>query len=224
MSIIDWPASLVPRNITISPPRKTIGLNTSVTEFTQAIPSIRPPFGLTLEFDSLFGPDVLAYRALLASLEGRANLVRVPLFDMWFAAQAAQLGTGATPHSDDSPFSDGAFYLSGADLEGVLVSADMGARTITADFGDFGELIEAGLYFGLGDQPYIATQVSWAGSVATIRTSPTMRQDYVDQELRLKPVMICRLTEDDGGQLTLTNMRFGAPTIEFTEAFDGPLS
>lgn len=223
MTIFDWPATLIPRNIQIRTPRATNSLNRSQTGFTQAVPQIRPPFGLKLEFDSLFGTDVLAYRAIVASLEGRANRVRVPLFDMWFTATDAQIGAGKVPHSDGSMFSDGALYLTN-DLEGVTVTAEQGSRNITADFGAYGPLLQAGLYFGLGDQPYIATQVSWAGSVATIRSSPTMRIDYVDQPLRLRPVMICQLADDDDGQLALTNMRYGSPTIEFEEAFDGLFS
>lgn len=224
MSVIDWPASLVPRNIAIRPPRKTVGLTTSLSEFTQVIPSIRPPFGMTLEFDALFGGEALAYRALLASLEGRANTVRVPLFDMWLAASQADLDGGRAPHSDGTGFSDGAYYLNATDLEGVTASGVQGARTISADFGHYGELLEAGQYFGLGDQPYIATKVTWEGSVATIGFSPSLRRAYSAEALRLRPVMIARLTNDDAGELMLQNMRFGTPTLDLTEAFDEPLS
>jgi hypothetical protein len=223
MSIIDWPASLVPRHIDIRPPSKTVGLNTSLSEFSQAVPAIRPPFGITMEFDWLHGSDILAYRALRAALEGRANLVRVPIFDMWHWANDTALGAGEAAHSDGSGFSDGALYLVD-DLDGVAVSGVQGDRTITADFGDYGELLEAGLYFGLGDHCYIATQVSWEGTVATIRFSPSLRTDYTEELLRLKPVMICRLSDDNGGQMRLQNMRHGAPTLDLTEAFDGLFS
>ena len=60
MRIFDWPATLTPRNVMVKPPRKTVGLTTSLSQFTQASPAIRPPFGLTLEFDKLFGSEVLA--------------------------------------------------------------------------------------------------------------------------------------------------------------------
>lgn len=223
MTVIDWPATLVPKTIAIRPPRKTRGLSTSLTDFTQAVPSIRPPFTLTMEFDYLEGDDVLAYRAMHASLEGMANLIRVPLFDLWYAATEAQIMGGAVPHSDGTAFSDGALYLTD-DISGVLVTGVQGARTITADFGAYGQLLQAGLYFGLGDQPYIATAVWWDGTVATIRFSPSLRRDYVDQPLRLRPVMIGRLPDDDNGALTLQGIRYGTPSIEFQEAFDGPVS
>ena len=223
MSIFDWPATLVPRHITIRPPRKTAGLSTSLTEFSQAVPVIRPPFDLTMEFDALTGREILAWRAMMALVEGRANLLRVPLYDMWFRATDAQIGAGVVPHSDGSYFSDGAGYLTD-DLVGVLVSGVQGQRTITADFGSYGQLLEAGLYFGLGEHPYIASGVTWTGTVATIRCSPTLRDDYDGQPLRLKPSIIARLKDDDAGNLRLQNMRHSTPTLELVEAFDEPLS
>jgi hypothetical protein len=223
MSRFEWPASLEPTNVQVRPPRKTVGLNTSLSEFTQAVPAIRPPFGLTLEFSDLFGDEVLAYRAALALFEGRANTVRVPLFDLWFAASDAELGAGGSPHSDGASFSDGALYLVD-DLAGVTVNGTQGDRTITADFGSYGRLLQGGLYFGLGDHPYIATGVWWSGSIATIRFSPSLRTDYVDVPLKLRPTMIAGLADDDTGQLTLQRGRYGAATLDLVERFDEPLS
>ncbi|PAL20228.1 hypothetical protein [Sphingopyxis sp. GW247-27LB] len=225
--IFDWPATLSPTDISIRAPSKTVGLTTSVNESVQAVPSIRPPFRMTLEFETLFGPEVLAWRAMIASLEGRANRLRIPLFDMWFAARDRQIAAGLAPHSDGTGFSDGALYAT-SDVEGVTVTGVQGQRTITADFSgyagaDLDALLQAGLYFGLHDQPYIATAVAWADSVATIRCSPTLRIDYVDQPLRLRPVMIAGLTDDEGGELTLKRGRWGGPTLELVERFDGPL-
>ncbi|PTR11756.1 MULTISPECIES: hypothetical protein [unclassified Novosphingobium] len=223
MPVFDWPASLIPKTVTIRPPRRTVGMSGSLTDFTQAVPSIRPPFTLTMQFDAIEGFDVLAYRAIHASLEGRANMVRVPLFDVWYAATQAEIMGGMVTHSDGTAFSDGALYLT-RDLSGVLVSGLQGARTITADFGGYGQLLQAGLYFGLGEHPYIATGVSWSGSVATIRCSPSLRKDYDAEPLRLRPTMIGRLPDDDNGALTLEALRYGTPSIEFTEAFDEPFS
>ena len=225
--IFDWPANLCPANVAVLPPRKNAGMTTSVNESTQTVPVIRPPFGLKLEFSALHGPKVLAYRALLGLLEGRANRVRVPLFDLWYRARDWQIGAGLVPHSDGTSFSDGTLYAT-ADLEGVTVTAVQGQRNITADFSGYGdgpqpELLQAGLYLGLHDQPYLATQVFWEGAVASIRTNPTMRHDYDAQPLRLRPVMIAGLVDDDTGELMLKRGRFGGPTLELVERFDGPL-
>lgn len=221
--IFDWPASLVPLDVSIRPPRLTMGLTTSISEFSQVVPAIRPPWGMTLQFDTLFGSDVVAYRALHALFEGRANCVRVPMFDLWFAATDAQIAAGVAGFSDGSHFSDGAGYLT-ADLVGITVTAVQGARTITIDFGDYGHVLEAGLYFGIGDYPYIATGVSWVGSVATVRCSPSMRVDYSAEPVRLRPVMIAGLTGDDVGELVLKSGRYGTATIDLVERFDAALS
>lgn len=218
MSTFDWPATLVPRHIEILPPRATQGLSTSLTQFTQVQPAIRPPFRVSLEFDELFGDDVLAWRAIMALLEGRANLARIPLFDLWYRASDAAIGAGLVAHGDGTPFSDGALY-STTDIAGVTVTGVQGQRNIAVDFGVYGPLLKAGQYFGIGDHPYICSGISWVGTVATIRCSPTLRIDYTAEALRLKPVMIGRQTSDDGGTLSLRNLRHGGPSIVFEEDF-----
>ncbi|WPZ06571.1 hypothetical protein [Pelagerythrobacter marinus] len=216
MTIFDWPANLTPADVLLKPPRKTVG-NKSLSEVTQVVPSIRPPFSLSLRFDILGGDQVIAYRALLASLEGRANTVRVPLFDV-FRASNAQIGAGAVTHSDGTAFSDGALYLTD-DLSGVTVTGAQGQRNITVDFGEYGQLLQGGLYFGLGDRPYIATAVWWEGSVAKIRCSPTLRQNYIDEPLKLKPTMLGFLPDDDAGEHLLRRGLWAAPTIDLEEDF-----
>jgi len=155
--------------------------------------------------------------------EGRTNIARIPLFDLWFRANDPTIGAGAVTHSDGSAFSDGSLYLLD-DLDGVTVSAVQGQRNITADFGDYGEIFQAGLYLGLGDHTYLATGVWWEGSVATIRTTPTMRKTYVDQPLKLRPSMRVGLVDDNAGELTLKTGRYGGPSLELVERFDEPLS
>lgn len=217
--IFDWPEILVPQDVAVLPPRKTAGLSTSLTQFTQAVPVIRPPFGLKLPFGNLFGDEVKAWRAMMALFEGRANQVRVPLFDLWHRASDNAIGAHLVPWSDGATFSDGAMHLTD-DLEGVTVSGVQGQRTITADFGQYGQLLEAGLYFGLGEHPYMARRVWWEGSVATIETTPTLRKAYVDEPLKLKPTMIAGLIDDDQGELLLRRARYGAPTLELVERYD----
>ncbi|MED5546205.1 MAG: hypothetical protein VYD90_13225 [Pseudomonadota bacterium] len=219
MSTFDWPANLVPLNIDIRPPRETAGLTTSLSGKTQAELVPRPPFSVTMEFDELHGDEVLAWRAILGLLEGRSNTVRLPIFDLWYRASDAQIRGGVVPHSDGTFFSDGTGYAT-RDLSGVNVTGVQGQRNVTADFGDYGQLLQAGQYFGLGDYPYLATGVWWDGNVATIRTTPTLRDDFTDEALRLKPVMIGRLSDDDGGALMLKGLYNGAPSITFIEDED----
>jgi hypothetical protein len=221
--IFDWPSVLVPNDVTIRPPRKTQGLTTSISNFTQVVPVIRPPFGLALEFGELFGAEVLAWRAMEGLFEGRTNTVRIPLFDLWFRATDAQIGAGTVSHSDGTSFSDGALYLTD-DLAGVTVTGVQGQRNITVDFGDYGQVLQAGLYFGIGDRPYLATGVWWEGNVATIRCTPTLRSTVTDAPLKLRPTMLAGLLTDDGAELKLIRARYGRPALVLEERFDEPLS
>lgn len=221
--LFEWPTSLVPRNVLIRPPRFTMGGTTSLSGFGQEVAGIRAPFGMTLKFDGLTGDEILAWRAIIASLEGRAGRLRIPMYDLWLRARDAAIGAGIAPHSDGTYFSDGAGYLT-ADLDGVLVSGVQGQRMITADFGTYQPVLRAGQYFGLGNVPNIATAVWWSGSVATIRCARTLVSDIEDVPLRLRPVMIAKLASDDGGEAELINLREAHPVLELVEAFDGPLS
>lgn len=218
MATFDWPATLVPKNIEILPPRATQGLTSSLNRFVQAVPAIRPPFTVTLVFAELTGREVLAWRAFFGLLEGRANTARLPLFDLWLRASDVAIGAGLATHSDGTPFSDGALYAT-SDIAGVTVTGVQGQRNITADFAAYGQVLEPGQYFGLGDEPYLCTGIAWTGTVATIRCTPTLRRAYTAQPLRLRPTMIGRLTSDDGGALMLEQLRHGAPTVVFQEDF-----
>ena len=55
-------------------PRATIGSSTSLSGRMQTQVAPRPPFGLKLTFDKLFGDDVLSWRAMEGLFEGRAKL------------------------------------------------------------------------------------------------------------------------------------------------------
>ena len=81
MAIISWPAGLAPRRVDLRPINQTRSANKSISGFTQVADSITGRWGYTLEFNTLKRLQVLPYRALLAQLEGRGNVVRVPVFD-----------------------------------------------------------------------------------------------------------------------------------------------
>tara|TARA_B100000678_G_scaffold108919_1_gene91261 strand:- start:296 stop:961 length:666 start_codon:yes stop_codon:yes gene_type:complete len=220
--IFDFPANLEPTDVNIRPPRATIGSSTSLSGRMQTQVAPRPPFGLKLTFDKLFGDDVLSWRAMEGLFEGRANTVRIPLYDVWFRANDAAIGAGVVGFSDGTFFADGTGFLTD-DLSGVTVTAVQGQRTITADFGDYGQLLQAGLFIGLGEYPNLARRVWWDGSVARIECARTMMFDLVDEPLKLRPTMLASLTSDDGANLELTRARYGSPTLELLERIDGAL-
>lgn len=223
MDFVEWPAILQPRDILIVTPNKTKSLTTTLTEFEQVQPVIRPPWKVSLFFNKLVGPQILAWRAMIASLEGRSNLIRLPLFDLHYWPSDAEIASGAVPHSDGSEFADTSLYSAG-DIEGVTVSGLQGEKRITVDFGQYGQIFQAGQYFGIANDPHIAKKVTWDDNVATIDFISSLRRDFTDAPFRLRPDLIARLTDDEGGELPLEYGRWSAPQLDFTEAFYEPLS
>jgi hypothetical protein len=127
--------------------------------------------------------------------------------------------TGFASHSDGSPFSDYSRYAQD-DISEVFFSGAQGEREIEIDFGSYGEAIEAGQYFGLDNHFYMARRVWWAGSVATINITSTLRKTYVDAVVRLHPWMICGLSTDMVGEHPLEYGQWTAPELLLEEQFN----
>jgi hypothetical protein len=223
MELIEWPSVLQPRNINIRPPSQTKSLTKTLTNFEQVQPVIRPPWRVSLSFATLVGDKVLAYRALLAACEGRTNPIRLPIFDLYHWASDAQIGAGEVPHSDTTLFSDLTAY-GVIDVSDVVVNGIQGEKQISVDFSQYGPILKAGQYFGIADDLHIATGVWWAGTVATIKFTSSLRRDHVNAPLRLRPYLIARLADDDTGEHGLAYGRWTEPVLELDEVFYEPLS
>jgi hypothetical protein len=218
MELIEWPSALQPRNINIRPPSQTKSLTKTLTNFEQVQPVIRPPWRVSLSFATLVGDKVLAYRALLAACEGRTNPIRLPIFDLHHWASDFQIGVGGASHSDTALFSDLTAY-DVTDLSGVVVNGIQGEKQISVDFGEYGAVLMAGQYFGVADDLHIATGVWWAGTVATIKFTSSLRRDHVNAPLRLRPYLIARLADDNTGEHDLAYGRWTEPALELEEVF-----
>lgn len=222
--IVEWPhPKLSPRLINLRIVEQTRSSGESITGFEQVAEGITQRWAFTLEFNNLKREVIPSYRAMLARLRGRANVLRVPVFDRHFWPADALLGLGRVPHSDGTPFSDDAEYLT-TDVEGLTVTATKGSKSITVDFEGYGQAFDGGLYFGVEDETYIATSVLWSGSVATIEFEPALRQDHTAARFRLRPRLIMRKKADAGGELALERGIIGAPSLELEEILPDELS
>lgn len=221
--IIQWPGGLSPRIINLRLINKTRSAGESLTGFEQVASSISTRWAFGLEFNNLKRHIIPSYRAMVASLEGRANALCVPVFDPQFWPTGAEIGIASVPHSDGTPFSDGGEYLT-TDVEGITATGLKGAKVLEVDFGAYGPIFGGGLYFGVEDETYLATSVTWAGSVATIRFQPGLRQDHTDARVRLRPRLIMRLVDDQGGELALERGIIGAPSLELAEVLPDELT
>lgn len=221
--IIEWPTGLSPRIINLRLINKTRSAGESITGFEQVASSLATRWAFSLEFNNLKRHLIPAYRAMVASLEGRSNALRVPVFDPQFWPSDAALGIASVPHSDGTPFSDDAEYLT-SDVGGITTTALKGTKELTADFGSYGPIFDGGLYFGVEEETYLATSVVWAGSVATIKFQPGLRQDHTAATFRLRPRLLMRLADDQGGELALERGIIGSPSLEMVEILPDELS
>lgn len=221
--IVEWPRGLAPRVIDLRLVNQTRSAGESLTGFEQVASSITTRWAFTLEFNNLKRHFIPAYRAMVASLEGRANALRVPVFDPQFWPADALLGIALSPHSDDTPFSDGGEYLTD-DIDGITATGLRGTKQMNIDFGSYGQIMSGGLYFGIEDEAYLATSVQWAGSVATINFQPGLRQDHTNAKVRLRPRLIMRLVDDRGGEMPLERGIIGAPTLDLIEVLPDELA
>lgn len=221
--IIEWPTGLSPLIINLRLINKTRSAGESITGFEQVASSLATRWAFSLEFNNLKRHLIPSYRAMVASLEGRANVLRVPVFDPQFWPSDAEIGIASVPHSDGTPLSDGAEYLTN-DVEGITATGLQGSKVLEVDFGEYGPIFSGGLYFGVEDETYLATSVLWVGSVATIRFQPGLRKDHTDGRFRLRPRLTMRLMDDEGGELALERGIKGAPSLELVEIVPDELS
>lgn len=222
--IIEWAhRDLAPRIINLRLVNKTRSAGESITGFEQVAASISTRWAFSLEFNNLKRRIIPSYRAMIAALEGRANALRVPVFDPQFWPTNAEIGIATVPHSDGTPLSDGGEYSS-TDVEGITATGLRGTKELMINFGAYGPIFSGGLYFGVEDETYLATSVVWAGSVATIRFQPSLRQDHTDARVRLRPRLIMRLADDQGGEIPLERGIIGAPALELVELLPDELS
>jgi hypothetical protein len=221
--IISWAhKKLAPRAVNLRIINRTRSAGESITGFEQVAPTMAARWGFSLEFNNLKRQVIPAYRVMLAKLRGRENVLRVPVFDRHFWPADELLGLVAVGHSDGTDFSDGAEYTT-EDISGVTASGTKGDTEIQVDFGSYGQIFDGGLYFGVNDETYLATGVTWLGSVATIEFEPSLRQDHTDATFRLRPWLIMRLADDEQGSAMFERALIGAPSLELVEVLPDEL-
>ena len=222
--IIEWPSPrLAPLVIDLGLINRTRSSGESLTGFEQVADPISTRWGASLQFNTLKRPFIPAWRAMIAALGGRANELRVPVFDPHLWPSDAAIGVSTSTHSDGSTFGDGTLYSTG-DVEGITASGLVGVKEITVDFGAYGPLLDGGQYFGIADEVYLATFVESVGSISTIKFEPSLRQTHSGSIFRLRPRMIMRLADDEQGRLPLTRGIIGAPSLELIEVLPGELA
>lgn len=223
MSVIEWPhPDLAPRVIDMHCSNPTRSAGESITGFEQVAEAITQRWLLSLDFNNLKRHTVLPYRAMIGALRGRANAIRVPMFDAQFWPGAEELYLGTVPFSDGTPFGDGTEFAT-SDISGVVASCSLGEKSVTIDFGSYGQVLQPGQYFGLGAEGYLVTSIFWSGNVATILFEPGARRDYVAAAVTLRPTLVMRKVADDGGRHALEWGLQTSPRLDLEEVLPDEL-
>lgn len=228
MTPLEWPKVLVPPTVDIHYDARTISGGVSLSGREQIVSRDFGIWRATLERVAIRRRDqVLAWRALLIALDGRAGTVLVPLFDRARAPWAYdQYGRRMDPAFSRDPSLDRTQFADVAGLVDGLIAAKVqsaaAARAASIDINMMkGSIPESGMHFSIGARAYrIRAVTNVAGTVATCNIRPGLRE-AVSAGAAVNftsPVCEMRLTTDDQGRAGLDMWKYASPSFEFIEA------
>ena len=238
---VDFPHhKLAAAQVMFHPTLMTRSGGPTVTGAEQVVASSSGRWGATLSFEVGHGvgmidaaardaDSVLAWRAVLALLEGRTNILLIGPYDK-YNAPAAIAGTaygGRTLHSDDMTFNDASQYQQGETPARVAAAYAVGATSVTVDM-LAGHSPEPGQYFSILDRLFLiksavlSTTVAdrWALGVwppARVAITAAQVAAHLHAEFD-EPRCKMRMAQDSTGQLALRQLYRSSPTFELVEA------
>lgn len=205
--LVRWPANLCPRAITMQLINQTRSLNQSLSGMQQVRASVAQRWRLTLEFGILSPDAIRSYRALAAALQGRTNIIDVPVWD-------DRLGLDAAARR----FVDGRVVL-GVAGDNYLQLDGVGSSAIARRF-------QPGMYIGvrqgLTRDVYMITHIV----DNRLYVQPQVRRSYSGDaptgSFTAQPRLRCRLASDDMGGVPLDlGYKSRNPSLDFFEVFGG---
>lgn len=224
---LPWPASLKPSNVSWSLQNMSRSGGASMTGAEQVVSSDagRWKASISIELAGQFREDkVLAFRALMAGLQGRVGEILVPVFDGYRPRdnQGRMLSDKEVAgFAEGFVFDHSGFGQDDISFAVTTSAAALGATQISLNFtGTTGP--RPGHYFSIGDRLYLAHAVwqNTAGGVTYVQFAPRLRAAAPTGTAVIidKPRCLMRLASDDTGELTLRLRRFGSVSLDFTEA------
>lgn len=231
---IPFPPLLWPVRIGFSLENQSRSGGVSITGAEQVVVSDAGRWRAVATFNIVREERVLAWRAFLASLDGRAGEFEIGPFDRFRPANvngrrvsnvdAATIGCGGLLHDLS------AFGQTEQTYARLTSAAALGTTRITVEaVAPDGSAINApwmiprrGQYFGIGSRLCIATR-SYRATEAdpwTLDFRPRLRAaaSLGDRVITDRPVSTMRLVSDDAGRLDLEFARYGQATLEMVEA------
>lgn len=228
-----WPATVFPRSGLFYPENQTGSGGVSIlgNEQIRVAPSTR--WRARFSGPVATEASVLAWRAFVAGMGGRAGTVLVPKWEAFGprdvnGRRLSEVGTAL--YGDDGLFNDGVnFDLSGWGQDDSTVYATLAAPAalnatqISVNYAEGIDGVRPGQYFGIGQRLYMVTQ-TWQvdeGEPTNIRFTPWLREDMAAGATVIidRPVCLMRFAQDQTGELELDMGRWGSGGLEFVEAW-----
>lgn len=180
MTIVVWPAALqIIRRPKISLANASISGGRALTGRERVRYSDAGYWRMSLSFRLVGSAQILAWRAVLARLKGRANVLEVPLFDCARSPGATNfvLPSMDVPHSDESSFSDGSTYTGPAYLATLASAVAARASSLILDIANTPAVAPLpGMFFSIASRLYMVEAVSaLSGSQCTVTFTPPLR-------------------------------------------------
>lgn len=226
MAILDWPTILRPADLALSLSGASVSGGRSPTGREQVVTA--PSWRWKLRYSGLHirtPEQIRTIRALEAQLDGRAGLLRLPIFDCFrtngYVGNPADANWRYKPHGDGSPFGDQSYYRqpgTGGGIVSLTANAALNATSLQVAWTDLPPT--PGLHFSMADSLYrVATMTVTGPNAGTITIRPWLRNAFNigDQLNFLNPRAVMRLSADDGLSLDLKLWRRDSLTVEFEE-------
>lgn len=185
--------------------------------------------GTLSDFPIVTTDQILEWRGIIADLQGGLEDIVISPFDHLRAPVHSGLPPIITgiPHSDGSLFSDGSGY-SQSTIK-VTAQASLGLRATSAVLAieEAGPL-KRGMYFsvynGMRPSMHVLTKPPEVeGDTVTVRFLPPLRGPVSagDEVDFADPKLVMNLASPDVGELALNMGRWGRPSVELQESWNG---
>lgn len=225
--MLTFPAGLRPISGGFAQSVKSVSGGQSLSGFEQVASQLSDRWMASYQFRIRNDADVLAFRAFVLSMRGRANSVALPAFDLARAPwQVDAFGRKITPGLRRNPQLDGSPYADPPVLRTGLISAKLpagallNATTVSVDMVT-GSAPQPGHLFSIGARLYSVLSVSSSGPYS-LGIWPWLRADAaIDAAADFAtPVCEMRFASDSEGADALSQLaqlRSGTITLRFDE-------
>lgn len=220
---IDWPAAVFPKSAMFHPDNTSRSGGLSMTGSEQITVSNAGRWRATATAPVLTEESVLAWRAFVSMMEGRAGTVLVPKWDNYGVRNMnGRAFTDATiaGYADGLNFDLSGFGRSDFEHAHMSVSAALNATRLSVNIAD-GVGPRPGQYIGLAQRLHMV-QAAWEmveGGPLQLQVWPRLRANAVmGQRVILdRPVCLMRFASDQTGELELDMGRWGQGGLELVE-------